>query len=364
MTRRLGIIALVLSCASAAGCGKKGPPLPPLVTLPAPPRDFTALRRGGRVDLQFGVPTANADSSTPADLVRVDVYAMTGLSTLSAEEIIRHGAKVGSVAVNPPADPDLSAQEAANAARAVPAGGVEQGSTARMRDALALALNVDATDVRSYLAVGFNRRGRRGAVSPKVTVPLGPSPAPPGQPEVVWDEKKITVTWPVPDDQETRSVAYHVYIPGDIEVRLTKEPVDDGVFVDHRIEWDAERCYLVRAVAKPEGLTLESDASPVACVTLKDTFPPAAPLNLTVIAGDGAMNLIWDPGPEADIVGYIVRRAMGSDIDRTPITKVPIESPTFRDPVPAGARATYVVQAVDKAGNVSPMSEPVVDTAR
>ena len=113
MTRRLRILAVVLACASAAGCGKKGPPLPPLVRLPAPPRDFAALRRGDRVDVQFAVPTANADGSTPADLARVDVYAMTGLAALSAEEIIKHGAKVGSVVVRPPADPDASEAEAA-----------------------------------------------------------------------------------------------------------------------------------------------------------------------------------------------------------------------------------------------------------
>ena len=68
MTAALRVVALALGCASLAACGKKAPPLPPLVRLPVPPADFSALRRGPVVNVQFGVPTANTDDSTPADV--------------------------------------------------------------------------------------------------------------------------------------------------------------------------------------------------------------------------------------------------------------------------------------------------------
>ena len=48
-------------------CGKKGPPLPPLVRLPAPP-DVQANRRGSSVELAVVVPGANADGSRPANI--------------------------------------------------------------------------------------------------------------------------------------------------------------------------------------------------------------------------------------------------------------------------------------------------------
>ena len=47
-----------------------------------------------------------------------------------------------------------------------------------------------------------------------------------------------------------------------------------------------------------------------------------------------------------------------------PITPAPIRETNFRDAVPPGARYAYAVQAVDKTGNVSPMSNRVDETAR
>ena len=56
-------MAAVLAAALASvACGKKGPPLPPLVRLPAPP-DLHANRRGSTVELALVVPGANADGT-------------------------------------------------------------------------------------------------------------------------------------------------------------------------------------------------------------------------------------------------------------------------------------------------------------
>ena len=113
-----------------------------------------------------------------------------------------------------------------------------------------------------------------------------------------------------------------------------------------------------------EDLTLESEPSPSTCVTLTDTFPPAAPVGLTIVAAEGAVNLIWDPNHEADLAGYLVLRAIAPDTNLVRLTPTPVVETTFKDAVPAGARVTYAVEAVDKAGNVSPMSAPVEETAR
>src|SRR5204863_405841 len=47
-----------------------------------------------------------------------------------------------------------------------------------------------------------------------------------------------------------------------------------------------------------------------------------------------------------------------------PVTPKPIQETTFRDAVASGTRATYAIQAVDKAGNVSAMSETTEETSR
>ncbi|MEO7274688.1 MAG: fibronectin type III domain-containing protein, partial [Vicinamibacterales bacterium] len=126
-----------------------------------------------------------------------------------------------------------------------------------------------------------------------------------------------------------------------------------------------EQCFAVRAVRVVQNVAIESDASPTTCVTPRDVFPPAAPQNLGLLLLDGAIELVWDAGTEADIAGYtILRGDMPGDTLR-PLTPSPIRESTFRDTtVKPGARYLYAVVAVDKAGNASPASAPVEGTAR
>src|SRR5439155_15702003 len=138
---------------------------------------------------------------------------------------------------------------------------------------------------------------------------------------------------------------YHVYVPGDVPIRLTERPLDELTFVDKRIEWGADRCYVVRRVAVVDTLALESEPSPSTCRKLVDTFPPAVPDGLTVVAAEGAMNLIWNPNHEPDLAGYLQWRATPADGYLISITPSPVAETTFRDTVAAGAHVAYTVQA-------------------
>jgi hypothetical protein len=128
--------------------------------------------------------------------------------------------------------------------------------------------------------------------------------------------------------------------------------------------WGATRCYEVRAIQLVDALAIESEASEPACTKLVDTFAPATPKGLTLVAGgNGAMDLIWDANTEPDLDGYVVLRGVpGGALTR--ITPTPIHDTNFRDTVPAGGRYVYVLQAVDKAGNISMQSEPQEEMAR
>jgi len=183
---------------------------------------------------------------------------------------------------------------------------------------------------------------------------------------VDWDEANITITWPAASEPAGDDVAltYHVYAGGDVPLRLTSEAVREKTFVDKRIEWGARRCYVVRSVEKFANMSLESEASPETCVTLVDHFAPEAPDGLTIVASEGAMNLIWNPNHESDLAGYVLWRAIPPEGDLKKITPDAIKETTYKDTVPAGARVAYALQAVDKAGNVSTMSMRVEESAR
>jgi hypothetical protein len=360
-------LAAFLFASVYLGCGKKGPPLPPLLQFPAPPADLVASRRGSAVDIQFAVPSANTDGSRPADITRVDVYGFTGAPDAGEEEIVRRGEKVGSVVVNPPPDPDAGDKPTdADSPAKRPPPGSDQGATVHVKDELDMGALSREGLARSYVGVGVNRRGRRGPFSKRAAVLVAAAPAPPSAPRVNYDETRITVAWALlPSPAGSSPLAYHVYEKdAEGERRLTSAAVTDPQFVDQRIEWGAERCYTVRSVETADGLSVESDASPPTCVTLTDTFPPAAPTGLQAVGSEGAISLIWDANNEHDLAGYLVLRAIAPSAALAPITPSPIDASTFDDTLKSGVRAIYAVQAVDKAGNVSPPSNRVEETAR
>ena len=403
---------MVILCVA---CGKKGPPLAPLVKLPVAPADLAAERRGNTVDLSFTVPSANTDGTRPANLSTADVYAMTAPVTVppvSDASLLKYGTKVGSVEVKAPRDPNLTADadDPADEVDAPEGPGLDQGAIARIEEPLTRDMlePVDvprdknapaapketrtdapllgpptAVPVRTYAVFGTSARGRKGPLSKRVAVPLVPPPPPPPGATITYDETTITLTWPpagaaasappLGDVLPSRvigttrpSIAYHVYdttIPN-APVRLTTTPLAEPKYTDGRIVWGEKRCYVVVAAEIVGGATIESEAPPATCETLVDTFPPAPPKEIKTIASQGAINLIWDPNSEKDLAGYIVLRGVEPAQTLEPVTPVPIVEPSFKDTVQPGIAYVYAVRAVDKAGNASEPSARVVETAR
>jgi hypothetical protein len=373
-------------------CGKKGPPLPPLVKLPVAPSDVTAVRRANTVDLQLTVPSANTDSSRPANVARVEVYALTGPATVSEAEVLKQGTKVASMAVKAPRDPnatfDPGDPDQFEADVEPPEGeGLDQGTVAHVQEALtapaAPAAAPATAAVRTYVGVGITTKGRRGPSSRRVAVPLVPSPPPPSKPEVTYTETAVTVKW----ESSATKITYNVYeVPASIRLtasaeatavkkpdptqkqeqgqQLTKTAIAETQYTDARLTWGATRCYAVRSVETVQALSVESEATPPVCVVLADIFPPAAPKGLQAVATEGIINLIWDANTEADLDGYILLRATSPGDELAPITPSPIRETAFQDRVPAGVRYIYALKAVDKAGNASEPSERIEETAR
>jgi hypothetical protein len=243
------------------------------------------------------------------------------------------------------------------------------------------------TLTRIYAAVGTSSRGRKGPLSKRIVVPLVPPPPAPLAAKMTYDESSVTVTWsaivdseatPPPDENGTDvlpsrdigasrpAIAYNVYDVSNpnLAQKLTKTPLTEPKYIDSRIEWGQERCYTVRTAETVGSFGVESDAPPAVCKTLVDTFPPSAPKGAAGIASEGSITLIWEPNPEKDLDGYIVLRAAAPSEDLQPVTPAPIRETSFKDNVQSGVQYTYVVKAVDGAGNASAPSARIVETAR
>jgi len=399
-------------------CGKKGPPLPPLVRLPVPP-DVQANRRGSSVELAVVVPGANADGSRPANISRVEIYALTGSPTFTDDDLLKHGTRVASLPVKAPRNPDDVAEpdEPLEEVEAPTGTGLDQGAGTTVRDALTAAALVpvdlsnpkdgrggvphaerpllgtpSAPPVRTYVGVGVNTKGKRGRFSRRAPVSLAPPPVPPAAPTITYTETAITVAWapvartqpvsatapssssagaqPQPEVLQSRPLgppppplSYNVY-DTTTGALLTMTPIGEPRFVDTRVEWGAERCYGVRAVDRTGGLSVESDAPEPRCTKLVDTFPPAPPKDLKAVSTEGVISLIWDANTENDLAGYVILRGVPPGDRLEPVVPMPVLETSFNDNVPAGTRYVYAVQAVDKAGNASAPSNRVEETAR
>lgn len=251
---------------------------------------------------------------------------------------------------------------------------------------------------RVYVAVGRSRKGRAGPPSARIGVPLVDLPPAPPAPVLRHTETAIVLEWePAPgmrlpvvqtsDDPDAKPVrlilpgppphTFNVYEPvaagaaGEAPtapVPVNAAPLTARTFEDTRLQFGVERCYVVRTVEARGAVTVESPASPVACLTPADVFPPAAPRSLAAVGSEGAINLIWEPNAEADLAGYVVLRGeAGSDAPLVALTPAPIRETTYRDAtVVAGTRYVYAIVAVDTATpqNVSVESNRVEETAR
>lgn len=358
-SRAIAGVMMVGLVAVAAGCGKKGPPLPPLRPLPAAPTAVAVEASGETVTVVFALPTANADGTTPVDLAAVDVYALVADAATAADEIVRRGRVVASVASG-------AAGSGATSADATPA--------AAAAGAITVSATVPAQPGawRGLVLAGRTRRGRRGPLSAARWLPAAADPIAPTDVHVAYDETALTVTWAaggspagVTEDaryEDARYVVERRRAPSD-PVQAS-EPLTARTYSESPL-WGAAVCYTVRAVRLPSpGVRVSSAPSDTQCLTAIDTFAPASPDGLTAVAADGTVSLIWNASPSPDVVGYRVLRATAPSLTFEPVTTVSVPETTFHEARPVGTTVSYRVEAVDAAGNRSAPTPAVTDVVR
>ena len=438
------VLVLCGVLAAALGCGKKGPPLTPYVRIPQAIGTVETRRLGDDVFLTFAVPAQNLDASRPADVDRIDVYAVTTTEPRPPNRLLEGASLVAQLKVTPaepPGTPDLPPLPPPGVLPPPDQAMPVQGNFVTVLDRLEPAefvpvplaprpgrQPVTVTPAippppprlqRTYVAVAFSARRRSGPASPAVVVFLEPPPEAPRTVEASFTSDGVTVTWepsggiigflvdkqlpiealPVDDDVVARRAAaavplaplpgptrYNVYLslaadPLQLPSATTErppwqripqgpvnlEPLEAQTMTD-ALEFERERCYVVRAVRGSGAAVMEGPPSPTTCVKPVDVFPPAAPPAPQAVVAEGAISLIWEASTSTDVSGYLVLRGEGANATLLPITPSAVVETSFVDrQVVAGTRYTYAVVAVDSRiplPNTSEPSAPVEETAR
>ena len=267
---------------------------------------------------------------------------------------------------------------------------------------------------RFYVTLAYSDRGRPGMQSAPVELPLSAVPDAPAGVQVEYTADATVVSWqpsggllgflldnampletlseedapPAPDPLglppgPTRYHVYRIQAPDPLVLPpptagppaatvtvprpITAAPVDELTFTDS-VGFDRERCYEVRAVRGPEPGAVESAPTERHCLTAVDVFAPAPPTNLASVVREGAIDLVWESSPDADVWGYVILRGAAGDATLQPLNVAPVLETQFTDTtVTGGTRYVYAVMAVDSrlpVPNISAESERIEETAR
>ena len=338
------------------GCGAQSPPQPPRLERPARITDLKVAQVGRRFELTFTPPVRAIDGQRLIKPLEIEIYRTQTPPGQTPHE------------VQPPSTP-LTTLLIADLARYAQGGKFTcpvnltedefergQGSlftfqlhalTRRFRDRPVFSEFSNPAQT-ALLDVSGPAEDLRARTTPK-GIELGwnpPSASSAGR------ETSVPAGWRIYQNRKGEKNSFEL---------LGETPARDYLVLD--IEYDRPYFFKVRAVFRQGQWVAESEDSPVVEVTPRDTFPPAAPEDLSAIYAAGAVELIWTANTEPDLSGYnIYRRAedgpwqkVNSEIQRTPLWRDSTAVP--------GEKYIYRVTGLDLAGNESkPSVEIPVET--
>jgi hypothetical protein len=321
----------IAAIAATAACGKKGPPLAPIVRVPAAVEQLDARRVGDDVYVSVTIPVRNIDKTIPADVARVEIYGYTGVTPPGAR-FLERGTLVGTIPVapplrpgDPPAPPTPPTGDAVQGARVSIVDRIDESDRVaavlpplppgarRQAPASPTVPPTPGLLRRFYIAIPFSDRGRSGPAGTIVAeLPLGMLPEPP----------RVVLAYYTPD-----------------EVRLQWEPSGGlfGFLTDRTLP-----------VEPPP----TDDIAPGIAATAP---PPVAPLP----PGPTRYNVYRDLTPDPLALPVVEPEAPWRAVAPAPINAAPIDQLTLADPLVFDDRQRcYVVRAVRGVAPAVVESEP------
>ncbi|PLX86304.1 MAG: hypothetical protein C0617_01625 [Desulfuromonas sp.] len=241
-TKSLILVALLLLLATLSGCGRKGPLRPLGKPMPAAPPDLVLHQQGGRMLIEWTIPTRNQDGSELKNLEGFRVYRMD----------------------YDPAEDCPECRDTSILLQIVDLDYLLEAD--RSDDRLSIVdYEVEPATGYRYRVAPYTGSGRVGA-SASARRPFLPPPPAPGRVAGEGLDRLVRLSWekPLPGPPLAELVGYHVYrrAPGaPFPPRpINIEPAAEPRYEDFEVQNDQPYRYGVRALYSIGGLRVESIA--------------------------------------------------------------------------------------------------------
>ena len=361
-------LGLIMAALLVPGCGTPGAPQPPSLNLPDRVEDLAAVRTGVTVSLTWTMPKKNTDKLLLKDDVEAAVCRKSATGSCDT---------VGGVRLKP-------------------------GAKGAFSETLSPALASGAPRALSYFVELKNRNGRSAGFSNAAVVLAGEAPPPVANLAAEVRKDGVVLHWSPDSTQKPTAVRLHRKLltpaaakPKEGLLAPHPEAIEQSLLVDSANAEDAQAAqvpdrtidraldkdirfgqtyeYRAQRVARVpfDGQTLElaGELSAPVRVEASDIFPPAVPTGLAAVAilgapgTEAAIDLSWQPAPDADLAGYAVYRREGDTAWQRVSPAQPLVAPAFHDTqVQPGRTYTYAVSATDQGGHESARSAEAQET--
>jgi len=338
-------LLFAIGIAALAGCGRKLPPLPPIIEVPETTTNLTGYQDGAEVVLSWSYPQMTRSGQTLTDLGRVEVWRLEvppGQEQVGSgpqgEELRRQLMLARGKLVARLEGPSLQA--------------ATRGSSLTYRESLPEIPTGTSLPALWFAVRSLRKGGTPSALSNILSwQPRPVPPAPTGlqaKPEadgiaLSWDE--VTGFGYAVERQASLSAAWQVVSPLGID-----KPAFLDVTAGQGQTWRYRvRAFLNLAASRP---------SDELGVPYPDVYPPAAVTSLICLPEPGQVHLRWEASPEPKVTYKVFRRQGEGGWEHLEEAFQGVE---FTDTAPPSGEVEYAVKAVDAAGN---QSDAVYCTAR
>lgn len=296
------------------GCGKVGPPLPPIIAVPQPIDDLRVAQTGYDLRFDWTNPRLHVDQTPIEELTRL---------------VIRAG---GEVFLDVPAGAPGGGQSAIR--RGV---GDQAGST--------LVFSVEVA----------GRGGGFSQPSPGVSLTILEVPGAIADLAARVDEGVVFLRWGTPPENAGLTDRLRLYRAGVVRAEL---PASARTYEDTPYVTGETYPYRVVAVRSGGGGPVEGVAGPGLNVVAEDVFPPQSPSGLALRVENGQALLTWEAGSERDLAGYRVYRREAAGGSFVGVGPALVLGNGFTGQG-YGPGMAYTVTALDETGNESERAAPV-----